>query len=101
MAKLSSILRNEKREKMATKQRAKRKTLRTVVSNPEASEEEKTAAHLKLQKLARNGSDTRVRLRCGITGRSRGNFRKFGVCRIKFRELALAGKLPGVTKASW
>ncbi len=101
MAKLSSINRNEKRIKMAKRQTAIRKELRAKTLDPKLSLEEKIEAQRLLQKLPRNGAPSRVRVRCSITGRSRGNYRKFALCRIKFRELALEGLIPGVTKASW
>lgn len=101
MAKLSVVNRNDKRIKMAKRQSAVRKELRAKTLDPKLSLEEKLEAQKKLQKLPRNGSATRVRTRCSITGRGRGCYRKFSLCRIKFRELALEGLIPGVTKASW
>ncbi|TVR14208.1 MAG: 30S ribosomal protein S14 [Balneolaceae bacterium] len=89
MAKKSWIARNEKRKATVDKYAEKRRELK------EAGDYEG------LQKLPRNASPTRVRNRCGITGRSRGYIGKYGVSRIKFRELALDGKIPGVRKASW
>jgi small subunit ribosomal protein S14 len=89
MAKKSWIARNEKRKKTVEKYAAKRKEL---IEKGEWVE---------LQKLPRNASPTRVRNRCSLTGRSRGFVGKYGVSRIKFRELALDGKIPGITKASW
>ena len=68
---------------------------------PKRSEEERAAARLGLQKLPRNANPTRQRNRCAITGRPRGTFRQFGLARAKIRELAFAGDIPGVTKASW
>ena len=101
MPKLSVVLRNEKRKKMADKQAEQRKTLRAQSIDPKLSFEERAAAQTSLQGLARNGSMTRVVVRCSMTGRGRGVYRKFQLCRIKFRELALEGKIPGVMKASW
>jgi small subunit ribosomal protein S14 len=101
MAKLSSVLRNEKRKKMSARQAAKRKELREITLDPKIDIEERLLAQKKLQALPRNGSATRVKSRCVITGRSHAVYRKFGLSRIKFRELALDGKIPGVTKASW
>lgn len=89
MAKTSWIARNEKRKRMVEKYAEKRKKLKE-----EGKYEE-------LQKLPRDASPTRVNNRCSLTGRARGYIRKFGVSRIKFRELALDGKIPGVRKASW
>jgi small subunit ribosomal protein S14 len=101
MAKLSVTLRNEKRKKMTAQQLDKRDALRAAAVDTTKSFEERAEAQKKLQGLARNGSATRVRNRCVMTGRGRAVYRKFGLCRIKFRELALEGKIPGVTKASW
>ncbi|MEQ1664272.1 MAG: 30S ribosomal protein S14 [Bdellovibrionales bacterium] len=101
MAKLSSINKNNRRKALSAKHYKARKELRTQSLDPKLSIEQKAAAFLKLQKMPRDGSPNRVISRCEITGRPRGNLRKFGLCRIKFRELALTGKIPGVTKASW
>lgn len=89
MAKKSWIARNEKRKRTAAKYAQKRKELK------EAGDYEA------LQKLPRDASPTRVKNRCSLTGRARGYVSKYGVSRIKFRELALSGKIPGVKKASW
>lgn len=101
MAKTSMINRNNKRARMANNQRKKRAELRAKVVNPKLSDEERALAQWKLNDLPRNGSDTRVVVRCQITGRGRGVYRKYRLCRNKFRELAHAGLIPGVTKASW
>ena len=89
MAKKAWIARNEKRKRTVKKYAEKRKKLKE-----EGKWEE-------LQKLPRDASPTRVNNRCNITGRTRGYVRKYGISRIKFRELALNGKIPGVRKASW
>lgn len=101
MAKLSSINKNNSRRALSTKHYKARKELRAQSINVKLPDEVRQAAFLKLQKMPRDGSPIRVINRCAITGRPRGNLRKFGVSRIKFRELALFGKIPGVTKASW
>lgn len=101
MPKTSAIQRNEKRKKLSTKFAAKRAELKAILVNPDTSDEEFFAAQKKLQKLPRNSSPTRVRNRCSMSGRPRAYISKFGVSRIQFRELALAGKIPGVTKSSW
>lgn len=101
MAKLSSVNKNERRKELSTKHYKARKALRARSLDPKLSDEEREAAFIKLQKMPRNGSPIRVVNRCKLTGRPRGNLRKFGLCRMKFRELALTGKIPGVTKASW
>lgn len=89
MAKLSIIAREAKREKLVATYAAKRKALK------EAGDYEA------LDKLPRNASPVRLKNRCKLTGRPRGYMRKFGVCRNVFREMASAGKIPGLTKASW
>lgn len=101
MAKLSSINKNERRRQMAQKYGRYRTELRKKANNPHLPEEERAAAQLKLQKLPRDTSPIRVIQRCSLTGRPRGNYRKFGLSRMAFRTLAHRGLLPGVTKASW
>ncbi|PWM30285.1 MAG: 30S ribosomal protein S14 [Verrucomicrobia bacterium] len=101
MAKKSSIQRNLKRQKLVAKFAAKKEQLKKILKDPATSDEDFFAAQRKLCKLPRNASKIRIRNRCSITGRSRGYVGKFGVSRITFRELALDGKLPGVTKSSW
>lgn len=101
MAKLALINREEKRRKTVEKFAAKRAALIAQVNDSKLSEEERMTARLKLQQLPRNASPSRVRNRCTLTGRPRGVFRKFGLCRNKLRELAFRGEVPGVTKASW
>ena len=78
-----------------------RKELRIKISNLKLSPAERYIASVQLQKLPRNGSRCRVVNRCSITGRARGNYRKFGVSRLMFRKLAHGGLIPGVTKSSW
>lgn len=101
MAKTSSIKKNEKRKALAERYFAHRKELREKSVNMKLSDEDRAAAQLKLQKLPRNTSACRVTTRCYLTGRPRGNYRKFGLSRMAFRQLAHKGLLPGVTKASW
>lgn len=101
MPKTSAINRNEKRKKLSAKFAAKRAELKAILLNPNATDEDFYAAQKKLQKLPRNSSKVRVRNRCSMSGRPRAFIGKFGVSRIQFRELALAGKIPGVTKSSW
>lgn len=86
---------------LSEKYRKHRDELRAKAIDPKLSDEERTAARNKLQSLPKKTSATQVRTRCELTGRPRGNYRKFGLCRLAFRKLALDGKLPGVTKASW
>lgn len=101
MAKTSSILKNERRKKLVAKYATRRKELKSIIKNPATSGEERAQAQLKLAKLPRDSNPIRVTVRCEVTGRSRGNLRKFGLSRIQFREKALRGELTGVVKASW
>jgi len=101
MAKLSLIQREEKREKLVAKYAKKYAELKAIIDDAKKSDEERYAARLELQKLPRNAYPTRLRNRCNLTGRPRGTFRQFGLGRSKIRELAFAGDIPGVTKASW
>lgn len=101
MAKLSMINREVKRAALAVKYAGKRAALEAVVSDNSKSDEERYVARLGLQALPRNSNVTRQRRRCAVTGRPRGVFRKFGLGRIKLREMAMRGEVPGMTKASW
>ena len=101
MAKLSAVNRNKRREQMAQRDRAKRKALKATMMDRARPVEDRFEASLKLAQLPRNGAAGRVRLRCELTGRSRGNYRKFKLCRIALRDLASAGQIPGLVKASW
>jgi len=101
MPKTSAIERNRKRMRLADKFAAKRAELKAILANPATTDEDFYAAQKKLQKLPRNSSRIRVRNRCSLSGRPRGYHRKYGVSRITVRELALSGKIPGVTKSSW
>ena len=101
MAKVSAVNRNNKRRKLAKSFDAKRTKLKEIIADKEAPMEERFAAVLKLAEMPRNSSKTRIRNRCALTGRPRGNFRKFNLCRVVLRDLALRGELPGVTKSSW
>lgn len=101
MAKLSSINKNNRRRALSDKFGPYRTELRNKANNPHLPDEERATARLKLQKLPRDTSPCRVITRCSLTGRPRGNYRKFGLSRMAFRSLAHRGLLPGVTKASW
>ena len=101
MAKASAVERNDKRKRMVKKFAAKRARLKATAIDKNASMEERFEAQLKLAKLPRNGAKTRIRNRCGLTGRPRGVYRKFQLSRISLRELASQGKIPGVIKSSW
>ncbi len=101
MAKKSAIERNEKRRRLAKKFDARRRKLKETVKDDKLSPEERYAAHMKLASLPRNSSPNRVRLRCELTGRPRGNYRKFKLCRMAIRELGASGLIPGLVKSSW
>jgi len=101
MAKKSSIERNLKRERLAKKFAAKRARLKAMTKDESLPLEERFVAQLKLNELPRNSAENRIRLRCGLTGRPRGNYRKFKLSRIALRDLASAGQIPGVVKSSW
>ena len=101
MAKASAINRNNKRIKLAKSLGNKRAKLKAIIADKEAPMEERFAAVLKLAELPRNSAKIRIRNRCALTGRPRGNFRKFNLCRVALRNLASRGELPGVTKSSW
>jgi small subunit ribosomal protein S14 len=101
VAKVALIQRELKREKLVAKYAKKYEELKSVANDAKRSDEERAAARLALQKLPRNANPTRQRNRCAITGRPRGTFRQFGLARAKIREMAFAGDIPGVTKASW
>ena len=101
MAKVALIERELKRDKLVAKYAKKHAELKAIATDFKRSDEERAAARLELQKLPRNANPTRQRNRCAITGRPRGTFRQFGLGRAKIREMAVAGNIPGITKASW
>ena len=101
MAKLSSIQKNLFRQRLIQKYKSKRELLKSKIKDKNLSLEERISFQNKLNELPRNGSSIRHRNRCEITGRPRGNYRKFGLSRIKLRELSMSGDLPGVVKSSW
>lgn len=101
MAKTSSVEKNKRREKLTAAHAQKRAALKAIVMNRETPIEERFEATLKLAQMPRNGAKNRIRLRCELTGRPRGNYRKFKLSRNQLRDLANKGQLPGVVKASW
>ena len=101
MAKTSAVEKNKRRRNTVALSAAKRAALKATIMNQSLPIEERFKATLKLASLPRDGSKTRVRNRCEITGRRRAFLRRFRLSRITFRELASAGMLPGVTKSSW
>ena len=101
MAKKSAVERNRKRQRLAAKHDDRRTRLKALIMNRDTDPEERIDAVLKLSRLPRNGARVRVRLRCDVTGRSRGNYRKFRMSRVALRELASQGQIPGMVKSSW
>ncbi len=101
MAKKSAIERNEKRRKLTDRYAARRAALKEVANDRSLPMEERFAARLKLAELPRNSSRVRIRNRCAISGRPRGNYRKFKMSRISLRDLASTGQIPGMVKSSW
>ena len=101
MAKKSKIVLEKKLIKLVEKYAQKREELKSIISNPNTPIEEREEAVIKLDKLPKSSSAIRIRNRCFITGRPRGVIRRFKLSRLSFREMALNGEIPGVTKASW
>lgn len=101
MAKKSKIARNNQREVIVARYAAKRAELKKALVDPNATDEAREAARVGLQKLPRNASPVRLRNRDAIDGRPRGHLSKFGISRVRFRDMAHKGELPGVTKSSW
>lgn len=101
MAKKSKIVKNERRKVLVERYAGRRAELTAIIKDPETSYDDKREAYQALAKLPRDSSPTRYRNRCGVSGRPRGYFRKFGMSRIAVRQLAHNGELPGVRKASW
>ena len=101
MAKLALINRNIKRQKTVAKFAARRSALIEIFTDMKRGDEERAEARAAFQQLPRDASPVRVRNRCGLTGRPRGVFKKFGLARSKLREFAMRGEIPGMTKASW
>ena len=101
MAKKSSVEKDKNRRQMVVRDQEKRAELQKVIRDKDVEPEDRFEAVLQLAKLPRNGSKTRIRNRCTVSGRPRGYYRKFGLSRIALRELSLQGKVPGVVKSSW
>ena len=101
MAKLSSINKNNRRIKLSNKFYSKRLKLKKIIMNKKLELAERFAAQLKLDKLPKNSSRVRIRNRCGISGRPHGYYRKLKISRIALRDMASAGKIPGIIKSSW
>lgn len=101
MAKKSMVAREKKRAQTVAKYHQKRLLLKSLIQNPATGDEEREAALLRLQRLPRDASPSRLRNRCSVTGRPHGVYRKFGLGRNKLREAVMRGDVPGVVKASW
>jgi small subunit ribosomal protein S14 len=101
MAKKSSTEKNKRRIGLVKRYAAKREKLKETANDMSLPPEDRFAARLKLAELPRNSSPSRIRNRCELTGRSRGNYRKLKMCRVKLRELASYGLVPGMVKSSW
>jgi small subunit ribosomal protein S14 len=101
MAKTSKLAKNAERKELVQRHAAKRAQLKAVIVNQKSSDDEKREAVNALAAMPRNSSATRIRNRCAMSGRRHAYLRKFGCSRLTFREAALNGLIPGVTKASW
>jgi small subunit ribosomal protein S14 len=101
MAKKSAVEKNKRRLKLSRQFAARRAKLMAIARDRNANPEERFAARLKLSELPRNSAPGRVRLRCALTGRPRGVYRKFKLSRIALRDLAAKGQIPGMVKSSW
>lgn len=101
MAKKGMVERNKRRMRLAKLYQQRRARLKAQVTDPQLAPDERFAAQIKLAELPRNSAPNRIRLRCELTGRPRGNYRKFGLSRIALRELASSGQIPGMVKSSW
>ncbi|MEU2981933.1 30S ribosomal protein S14 [Streptomyces hirsutus] len=101
MTKKSKIAKNEQRRLVVARHAERRAELKAIISSAQASDEERAAAQRELRRQPRDASATRVRNRDSVDGRPRGHLRAFGLSRIRLREMAHAGELPGVTKSSW
>lgn len=101
MAKTSMVEREKSRAKIVARFAEKRARLKAIIKDVNVGDDERWEAQIKLQKLPRDSSPVRQRNRCRITGRSRGVYSKFGLCRHKLREAAMRGDVPGLVKASW
>jgi small subunit ribosomal protein S14 len=101
MAKKSKIARNNQRAVVVERYRVKRLELKKALVDPAGTDESREEARVGLQKLPRNASPVRLRNRDAVDGRPRGNLSKFGISRVRFRDMAHRGELPGITKSSW
>lgn len=101
MARKSAVVKQKRRERLVHLSWEKRQHLKKIISDAKKSDQERSDAVKKLNKMSKNSSPVRLRNRCALTGRSRGYLRKFKVSRLCFRQMASDGLIPGMTKASW
>ena len=101
MAKKSMIVKNIRRKQIVERYKTRRDELKDIIKSSKSSDSDKYEARLKLEKMPRDSNPIRIRNRCVVTGRPRSYYRKFGLSRITFREMALKGQIPGITKSSW
>ncbi len=101
MAKVSAVEKNKRRRKRVAQAAAKRAELKAIIKDQSTPIEERFKATLKLAEMPRDGSKTRIRNRCEVSGRPRGYYRKLKMSRIALRELGSLGRVPGVVKSSW
>mgnify|MGYP001417298863 CR=1 FL=1 len=101
MAKKSMIVKNIRRKQIVERYKTRRDELKGIIKSSKSSDLDKYEARLKLEKMPRDSNPIRIRNRCVVTGRPRSYYRKFGLSRITFREMALKGQIPGITKSSW
>ena len=101
MAKKSMIVKNIRRKQLVERYKTRRDELKGIIKSSKSSDLDKYEARLKLEKMPRDSNPIRIRNRCVVTGRPRSYYRKFGLSRITFREMALKGQIPGITKSSW
>lgn len=101
MAKISKVVKNQRRKDTVKLYAERRAAAKKIINDPRSTPEQVDAAVMRLQKMPRDASPSRVRNRCSQTGRTRGYLRKFGLSRIALRDLALEGQIPGVVKSSW
>jgi small subunit ribosomal protein S14 len=101
MAKTSAVEKNKRRRKLVAQQANKRSRLKAIIQNRELPIEDRFRATLKLAEMPRNGSKTRIRNRCEVTGRPRAFYRKLKMSRVALRQLGNFGQIPGIVKSSW
>lgn len=101
MAKTSKIKKNDQRRAIVAKYAVRRRELKAIIKDPTSTDDQRAEAYAAIRKMPRDASASRIRNRCSFSGRPRATLRQFGLSRIAFRDMALAGFIPGVRKASW